>query len=72
MENGKKMLDKGMGQHQGTIKTGAPMMDDGQNVNVSTPTAISAPTIAPINCPYGTTAQPNGTCMITGDYRPRS
>lgn len=24
---------------------------------------------ASIACPYGTTAQPNGTCMITGDYK---
>jgi len=25
---------------------------------------------APSNCPSGTTAQPDGTCMITGNYNP--
>lgn len=30
--------------------------------------AASAPAMA-VNCPYGTTAQPDGTCMITGDYK---
>lgn len=28
----------------------------------------AAPVIADIACPEGTTAQDNGTCMITGDY----
>ena len=33
---------------------------------------MAAPATAPqavINCPAGTTAQPNGTCMVTGDYK---
>ncbi|MEP3888928.1 MAG: hypothetical protein ABJN69_00595 [Hellea sp.] len=44
--------------HQGTIKTAAPM--------------TSAPAAVTVNCPAGTTAQANGTCMITGDYQPRN
>ena len=43
--------------HQGTIKTAAP--------------TIAASTAVTVNCPSGTTAQANGTCMITGDYQPR-
>ena len=46
---------KNLMMNQGTVKSVAPM----------TPVAPS------INCPYGTTAQANGTCMITGDYQPR-
>ena len=30
--------------------------------------AQAAPAMA-VNCPSGTTSQPNGTCMITGDYK---
>lgn len=36
-----------------------------------TPTAPAAPSStisAPVNCPAGTTAQPNGTCMVTGNW----
>lgn len=54
------MKDKMM--HQGTIKTSAPSYGSG------TP----APAAPVINCPTGTTAQANGTCMITGNYVPRS
>lgn len=43
--------------HQGTIKTSAP--------------TVTAPAAVTVNCPAGTTAQANGTCMITGDYQPR-
>ena len=25
--------------------------------------------VATISCPAGTTAQPNGTCLVTGDFR---
>lgn len=49
------MKDKMM--HQGTVKTTTPM--------------VSTPAAADINCPSGTTAQANGTCMVTGDYQPR-
>lgn len=31
--------------------------------------AAPAPTQVTVNCPAGTTAQDNGTCMITGDYK---
>jgi len=54
------MKDKMM--HSGTIKS-APA--------VTAPTTMTAP-VPTINCPAGTTAQANGTCMITGDYQPRS
>jgi len=36
------------------------------SANQSTSTTTSSTAIA---CPAGTTAQPNGTCMITGDYK---
>lgn len=32
-------------------------------------TVKSAPATSTIACPSGTTAQPNGTCMITGNYK---
>ena len=48
--------------HQGTIKTPPPVMNT---------MPVPAQSTMAINCPYGTTAQPNGTCMITGDYKPR-
>ena len=34
-------------------------------------TSVAAPATpqVTVNCPSGTTAQPNGTCMITGDYK---
>lgn len=42
----------------------------GQGSQGSAPTysAPAATTGAPVNCPAGTTAQPNGTCMITGNW----
>jgi len=49
---------------EGTIKTSAPSYGSG--------TAAPAPAVPVLNCPAGTTAQPNGTCMITGNYVPRS
>ena len=52
-----KGMVKDQMMHQGTIKTAAPMS--------------SAPAAVTVNCPSGTTAQANGTCMITGDYKPR-
>jgi len=42
-----------------------------QGSPASTTTVPSAPTATtgvPVNCPAGTTAQPNGTCMITGNW----
>lgn len=39
----------------------------------SLPAAISTPAVTqsgvPTNCPSGTTGQPNGTCMITGNFQ---
>lgn len=48
----------------GTVKS-APNYGSG----TTTATTTAAPAI---NCPFGTTAQPDGTCMITGNYVPRS
>ena len=53
--------------HQGTIKTSAPSYGSATTAVTSAPAAATT-----VNCPYGTTAQANGTCMITGDYKPRS
>jgi len=53
-----KMMDGG------TIKTSAPSYGSG------TPAAAPAPAVPTINCPSGTTAHPNGTCMVT--YQPSS
>ena len=66
-EKGHSMMKKGDAMmkdtmhHQGTIKSSAP----------SYGSATSAAPAATINCPAGTTAQANGTCMITGNYQPR-
>jgi len=63
---GSGMKDKMM--QGGTIKTAPSSYGSG------TPAAAPAPA-APavtINCPAGTTAQANGTCMITGNYQPSS
>lgn len=48
----------------GTVKS-APSHGSG----TTTTTTTAAPSV---NCPFGTTAQANGTCMITGNYVPRS
>ena len=61
MKKGDAMMKDTM-QHQGTIKSSAP----------SYGSATSAAPAATINCPAGTTAQANGTCMITGNFQPRS
>ena len=44
----------------------APAMQDDTNM----PSKMApSPELVKIACPSGTTAQPNGTCMITGDYK---
>lgn len=58
------LMDKASSMMSGGVGNGAA---------VETPSTPMAPMAAPapavtINCPSGTTAQPNGTCMITGDY----
>lgn len=65
MDKADGMMKKEM-MPQGTIKTSAPSYGSG------TPAAAPAPAAPVINCPTGTTAQANGTCMITGNYVPRS
>ncbi len=60
MKEGDAMMKDKM-MHQGTIKTSAPSYGSG------TTAAVPA-----IRCPSGTTPQANGTCMITGNYVPRS
>ncbi len=57
----------------GTVKPVTTM--DGKDAVMSTPiseTPAPAPTqaqTAPVSCPSGTTAQSNGTCMVTGDWK---
>ncbi len=53
------MMDKAEGMMKGK------MMHQGTVKSVAPAAAVT------INCPAGTTAQANGTCMITGDYQPR-
>jgi len=47
------------------MKKGDSMMKEDAMIKTSTPSK-------PVNCPAGTTAQFDGTCMITGNYVPRS
>jgi len=43
--------------------------DAGSATTYSDPAAPAATTtLPPVNCPAGTTAQPNGTCMVTGNW----
>ena len=73
-----KAKDAVMGKAEGMVKD--HMMPSGTIKSApavtSTAPAIAAPApaapVANINCPYGTTAQANGTCMVTGDYQPRT
>lgn len=44
------------------------MPESGTMAPTPTPTLEQAPLLTTIACPTGTTAQPDGTCMITGDY----
>lgn len=44
----------------------APAMRDDTNMPRE---MVPSPELVKIACPSGTTAQPNGTCMITGDYK---
>jgi len=59
MDKADRMMKKEMMQ-SGTVKS-APSYGSG-----------SAAPVASINCPSGTKAQANGTCMVTGDYQPKS
>lgn len=48
-----------------TMTAPSPVMADPV---MTKPAAAPVTTMAPVNCPAGTTAQPDGSCMITGDY----
>ena len=61
-----KATSYGSGSGTGTIKSSAPAYGSGTTAPASAPAATT------INCPSGTTAQADGTCMVTGNYQPRS
>lgn len=44
-------------------------MDDSKMVKDMGDAVTATPVITEVACPAGTTAQDNGTCMITGDYQ---
>ena len=50
------------------ITTKSKMVKDKIMPEMDEPTA-STPVITEVACPAGTTAQDNGSCMITGDYQ---
>lgn len=66
MDKADGMMKKEMMQ-SGTVKS-APTYGSG----TAAPAATAPATTVTVNCPSGTTAQPNGTCMVTGDYQPKS
>ena len=61
--------DSLMDKAKGLVSTQAGSMTD--KSKTSLPMADTAPvaTTTVVNCPAGTTAQSNGTCMITGNYQ---
>lgn len=68
MEKADSMMKDGM-MHKGKTMHKDKMMHQG---TIKSAPAMTAPAATVINCPAGTTAQANGTCMITGNYQPRS
>lgn len=63
-ERGKnKLKDFGSSTVYGATETTAP------TTTAPEMSAPAAPAAMAINCPSGTTAQADGTCMITGDYK---
>ena len=62
--------DKVMGSHSVTDMAKDKVMDTGTMAQQA-PAVINspAPVTPAISCPYGTTAQPDNTCMVTGDYK---
>ena len=64
------------GMHPSKINdtVGEYLQDDAEG-NRDRSRAIAVPgsnnTITTVTCPVGTTAQTNGTCLITGDYSPK-
>jgi hypothetical protein len=45
----------------------AVMKDKAMMETAPSPTVAPTPSVT-VSCPSGTTAQPDGTCMITGDW----
>ena len=70
MDKADSMMKKEMMQ-SGTVKS-APAMQKSYGSGTPAATTTASVPAASINCPSGTTAQANGTCMVTGDYQPRS
>lgn len=64
-----KLKDLGSSTVYGTAPTATEL--GSSTVYETAPTTTTAPSApaAAISCPTGTTAQPDGTCMITGDYK---
>ena len=58
-----KVKDLGSSTVYGATETTVPTTTTAQVV-----AAPSSPAAVAVNCPSGTTAQPNGTCLITGDF----
>jgi len=70
MDKADSMMKKEMMQ-SGTVKS-APAMQKSYGSGTPAATTTAPVSAGSINCPSGTTAQANGTCMVTGDYQPRS
>jgi hypothetical protein len=45
-----------------------PVMKDKAMMETAPSPTVAPPTSIAVACPSGTTAQPDGTCMITGDW----
>jgi len=70
MDKAKDMaMDKVKGSSAAVIPKGE-MMETKSSETAAETTLSSAPALPPISCPSGTKATPEGTCMITGDWKP--
>jgi len=67
MEKDSMMKDAAMKDH--SMEKESMMIDAEMKEKAMKEKAMMA---LPLNCPTGTTPQPNGTCMLTGDTLPRS
>lgn len=59
------MTDTVISNSQGTIVMDA--QESGSMMQSTTAATMPMQTMAPVACPAGSTAQPDGTCMMTGD-----
>lgn len=50
---------------ESTGETRDPLLGESETAMTAKPNQMTTP----VNCPAGTTAQPDNTCMITGDYK---